>query len=179
MVGGRGSRHGRAKKPSRRGPERANAGLPCHSQYITCPGPCGKRVSILHYSRLNWSSPWLSSTSNGTNANAEEFSRSRSEWIDAISAWRRETIHERTLLRYAMVADSRPFTETALGRCLTDPIRGHARDTRFLRALLDEALGFWSTRQQRTHPAAIHNCSTAHEGDLADRRRVSRDESRR
>ncbi|MCM4078559.1 putative nucleotidyltransferase substrate binding domain-containing protein [Paractinoplanes hotanensis] len=79
---------------------------------------------------------------NGTNANTAEFSRSRSEWAGAISTWRRETIQERSLLRYAMVADSRPLTETALGRCLTDPIRGHARDTRFLRALLDEALGF-------------------------------------
>jgi CBS domain-containing protein len=79
---------------------------------------------------------------NGTNANTAEFSGSRSEWAGAISAWQRETTHDRALLRYAMVADSRPLTEADLGRCLTDPIRGQARNTRFLRALLDEALRF-------------------------------------
>jgi CBS domain-containing protein len=46
------------------------------------------------------------------------------------------------LLLSAMVADSRPVTDTALGLHLTDSIRSHTRTVQFLRALLDEALGW-------------------------------------
>jgi CBS domain-containing protein len=79
---------------------------------------------------------------NGTNADNPAFSRARSAWLAAIPAWRHEVGGSRALLMSAMVADSRPLTGEALGRCLTSPVHGPTRDTRFLRAMLDEALGF-------------------------------------
>lgn len=78
----------------------------------------------------------------GTNADNPTFSRSQSAWTAAIRAWRDDPAHERALLMSAMVADSRPLTEPALGRCLTDPVGTHRGNTRFLRALLDESLRF-------------------------------------
>lgn len=79
---------------------------------------------------------------NGTSADQPAFSRSRADWTAAVEAWRHDPTGNRDLLRTAMVADSRPLTEAALGRCLTDPIRGFVRNTRVARALLTEALGF-------------------------------------
>lgn len=81
---------------------------------------------------------------NGTSAENPSFSRSRSGWRAAIRAWQQDQEPSRALLMSAMVADSRPVTDPELGRVLTDPVRPGARtrDTRFLRALLDEALGF-------------------------------------
>jgi CBS domain-containing protein len=76
----------------------------------------------------------------GTNADNPTFSRSRSDWAATIRAWQAGAAPERGLLMSAMVTDSRPLTEPALGRTLTEPIR--TRNTRFLRALLNEALGF-------------------------------------
>lgn len=79
---------------------------------------------------------------NGTNADQPAFCRSRSAWTAAVGAWQRDPTGNRDLLRSAMVADSRPLTDAALGRSLTDPIHGFIRNTRVARALLDEALGF-------------------------------------
>jgi CBS domain-containing protein len=78
---------------------------------------------------------------NGTNADNPTFGRSRSAWTAAVRDWQHESTDPRALLMSAMVADSRPLTEVALGRCLTDPVRARG-NTRFLRALLDEALAF-------------------------------------
>jgi CBS domain-containing protein len=78
----------------------------------------------------------------GTNADNPEFSRSRSAWNAAIRAWHHDPSQQKALLMSAMVADSRPLTDAALGRSLTDPFGTGTRNTRFLRALLDEALSF-------------------------------------
>ena len=77
----------------------------------------------------------------GTNADNPAFSRSRSSWVAAITAWKSASDGGRGDLMSATVADSRPLTNPELGRCLVDavPALGH---TRFLRGLLDEALGF-------------------------------------
>jgi CBS domain-containing protein len=79
---------------------------------------------------------------NGTNADNPTFSRARSAWLAAIPAWRHESMGGRAVLMSAMIADSRPLTEVALGRCLGDPVHAQTRNTRFLRAMLDEALRF-------------------------------------
>lgn len=79
----------------------------------------------------------------GTNADNPMFSRSRSAWTAAIREWQHDPSQERALLMSAMIADSRPLTDPALGHSLTDPVRTtRSRNTRFLRALLDEALTF-------------------------------------
>ena len=81
---------------------------------------------------------------NGTSADNPTFSRSRSAWQASIRAWQQDPVQNSALLMSAMVADSRPVTDPVLGSVLTDPVRPAARtrNTRFLRALLDEALGF-------------------------------------
>jgi CBS domain-containing protein len=79
---------------------------------------------------------------NGTSANNPTFSRSRAAWTSAIHAWQRDASSDRALLMSAMVTDSRPLTEVALGRTLSEPINDRTYSTRFLRQLLDEALRF-------------------------------------
>nr|MDT0657478.1 putative nucleotidyltransferase substrate binding domain-containing protein [Micromonospora sp. DSM 115978] len=75
----------------------------------------------------------------GVNADNPTFSRSRPAWA---AAWRPGSTSGQELLMTATVADSRPITEPALGRRLTEPIREPPRGSRVARALLDEALGF-------------------------------------
>jgi CBS domain-containing protein len=79
---------------------------------------------------------------NGANAHNPVFSRSRSGWMAAARAWQDDPTQDQALLLSAMVADSRPVTDLPLGRALTDRIRSHTRTSQFLRALLDEALGW-------------------------------------
>jgi CBS domain-containing protein len=79
---------------------------------------------------------------NGTNADNPTFSRSRSAWHAAIRAWQQDPSADRALLMSAMVTDSRPLTDAALGRTLTEPVHAGTRNTRVLRALLVEALRF-------------------------------------
>jgi CBS domain-containing protein len=86
----------------------------------------------------------LSPCPNGANADNPLFSRSRSGWADATSRWARESTVDGALLLSAMVADSRPVTETDLGRHVTDLLMSRTRTSQFLRALLDEAVG-WRT----------------------------------
>jgi CBS domain-containing protein len=78
----------------------------------------------------------------GANASNPLFSRSRSAWAAAATGWMNDPTQDGALLLSAMVADSRPVTDTALGLHLTDSIRSHTRTVQFLRALLDEALGW-------------------------------------
>ncbi|HEX5205220.1 MAG TPA: putative nucleotidyltransferase substrate binding domain-containing protein [Actinoplanes sp.] len=84
----------------------------------------------------------LTLCANGANAHNPLFSRSRSGWAAAARAWQRDPTQENALLLSAMVADSRPVTNLPLGRALTAQIRSHTRTKQFLRALLDEALGW-------------------------------------
>ncbi|HEU5111400.1 MAG TPA: DUF294 nucleotidyltransferase-like domain-containing protein, partial [Micromonosporaceae bacterium] len=79
---------------------------------------------------------------NGTNAHNPQFSRSRSDWVAAARGWQRDPTQDNALLLSAMVADSRPLTDAPLGRSLTAAVRSHTRTSQFLRALLDEALGW-------------------------------------
>ena len=78
---------------------------------------------------------------NGTNADNPLFCRSQSAWATAARGWMRDSGADALLLS-AMVADSRPLTDVPLGQHLTDSIRSHTRTHQFLRALLDEALGW-------------------------------------
>ena len=78
----------------------------------------------------------------GANADNPLFARSQSAWAAAARTWLHDPTREGALLLSAMVADSRPLTDAALGAHLTDSIRSHTRTSQFLRALLDEALGW-------------------------------------
>jgi CBS domain-containing protein len=84
----------------------------------------------------------LTLCANGANAHNPVFSRSRSGWVAAARGWQHDPTQENALLLSAMVADSRPLTDPTLGSALTDQIRSHTRTTQFIRALLDEALGW-------------------------------------
>jgi CBS domain-containing protein len=96
---------------------------------------------------------------NGVNANSPMFSRSRSGWAAAARSWQADPTQDGALLQSAMVADSRPLTNLPLGRALTDQIRSHTRTAPFLRALLDEALGW------RPPNGFVRNFVVAHSGE--------------
>lgn len=95
----------------------------------------------------------------GANAHNPLFSRSRSDWVAAARAWQHDPTQENALLLSAMVADSRPVTDLPLGRALTEQIRSHTRTTQFLRALLDEALGW------RPPTGFVRDFVVAHSGE--------------
>jgi CBS domain-containing protein len=101
----------------------------------------------------------LTLCANGANAHNPVFSRSRSGWAAAARAWQHDPTQENALLLSAMVADSRPVTNLPLGRALTEQIRSHTRTTQFLRALLDEALGW------RPPTGFVRDFVVAHSGE--------------
>jgi CBS domain-containing protein len=101
----------------------------------------------------------LTLCANGANAHSPVFGRSRSGWAAAVRAWQHDPTQENALLLSAMVADSRPVTNLPLGRALTEQIRSHTRTTRFLRALLDEALGW------RPPTGFVRDFVVAHSGE--------------
>ena len=84
----------------------------------------------------------LTLCANGANAHNPVFSRSRSGWVAAARGWQHDPTQENALLLSAMVADSRPLTDSELGGALSRTIRSHTRTSQFLRALLDEALSW-------------------------------------
>jgi len=96
---------------------------------------------------------------NGANAHNPVFSRSRSGWVAAARGWQHDPTQQNALLLSAMVADSRPLTDPPLGRALTEQIRSHTRTTQFLRALLDEALGW------RPPTGFVRDFAVAHSGE--------------
>jgi CBS domain-containing protein len=106
----------------------------------------------------------LTLCANGANAHNPVFSRSRSGWIAAARAWQDDPTQTNALLLSAMVADSRPLTDAPLGRSLTDMIRSHTRTSQFLRALLDEALG-WRPPIGFVRDFVVHH-SGEHRGQL-------------
>ncbi|MCU7731005.1 DUF294 nucleotidyltransferase-like domain-containing protein [Actinoplanes sp. KI2] len=101
----------------------------------------------------------LTLCTNGANAHNPVFSRSRSGWLAAARGWQHDPTQENALLLSAMVADSRALTNLPLGRALTEQIRSHTRTTRFLRALLDEALGW------RPPTGFVRDFVVAHSGE--------------
>jgi CBS domain-containing protein len=96
---------------------------------------------------------------NGTNADTPAFSRSQSAWRAAIRAWQADPAPKGALLMSAMVTDSRALTDVALGRILTEPVPGRTRNTRLVRALLGEALGF------RPPTGFVRDFVVAHSGE--------------
>ncbi len=101
----------------------------------------------------------LTLCANGANAHSPVFARSRSDWTTAAAAWQHDPTQDRALLFSAMVADSRPLTNPPLGRALTEGIGSHTRTTQFLRALLDEALGW------RPPTGFVRDFVVAHSGE--------------
>ena len=76
----------------------------------------------------------------GANADNPLFSRSRSAWAAAARRWITDPTREGALLLSSIAADSRPITEAAIGRAVTDTIRETTRSTEFLDALLHFAI---------------------------------------
>jgi CBS domain-containing protein len=76
----------------------------------------------------------------GANASNPLFSRPQGAWAAAASRWLSEPDTPDALLLSSIVIDSRPLTEVALGRTLTDMMRGSARSTLFLHAIALETL---------------------------------------
>jgi CBS domain-containing protein len=72
----------------------------------------------------------------GANADNPLFSRSRAAWIAAARAWITDPTRQGALLLSSIAADSRPVTEVAIGRAVTDTIRSTARSYDYLDALL-------------------------------------------
>lgn len=101
---------------------------------------------------------------NGTNADNPLFSRSQSAWAAAARRWMHDPTGEGALLLSAMVADSRPLTDVPLGLHLTDSIRSHTRTHQFLRALLDQALG-WKPPTGFVRDFIVHHTGE-HRGQL-------------
>ena len=75
----------------------------------------------------------------GANAVNPLFGRSRESWSNAVSRWLREPTAPQALLLSSMVIDSRPLTEIALGRTVTDVMRLRPRSLDFLHDFTQEA----------------------------------------
>ena len=72
----------------------------------------------------------------GANADNPLFSRSRSAWVAAARTWITDPAQDSALLLSSIAADSRPITEVAIGRAVTDAIRETTRSAEYLDALL-------------------------------------------
>ncbi len=75
----------------------------------------------------------------GANAVNPLFGRSSEAWANAVSQWLREPTAPQALLLSSIVIDSRPLTEVALGRTVTDAMRLRPRSPDFLRDYTLEA----------------------------------------
>jgi CBS domain-containing protein len=95
----------------------------------------------------------------GANADNPLFSRSRAGWAEAAGRWLRDSTMDGALLLSAMVADSRPVTQVALGAHVTDMLMSRTRTSQFLRALLDEAVAW------RTPTGLFRDFIVGHRGD--------------
>lgn len=76
---------------------------------------------------------------NGANAVNPLFARSSTRWSTAVSRWLHEPDAPQALLLSSMVVDSRPLTQVALGRSVTDSLRRRERNRGFLSAYVREA----------------------------------------
>jgi CBS domain-containing protein len=75
----------------------------------------------------------------GANAVNPLFGRSSDDWASAVTRWLAHPDAPQALLLSSIVIDSRPLTEVALGRSVTDVMRGHERSHAFLRDFTKEA----------------------------------------
>jgi CBS domain-containing protein len=67
------------------------------------------------------------------------FARSAQRWEAATGHWLRDPTAAQALLLSSIVIDSRPLTEVALGRTVTDALRRRERTVDFLAAFVKEA----------------------------------------
>jgi CBS domain-containing protein len=81
-----------------------------------------------------------------------------------MTTWMRDPTLDKALVLAAMVTDSRPLTDVDLGRHLTDTLMSRTRTSWFLRALLDEAIG-WRTSTGRLRDFTVDH-GGAHRGQL-------------
>lgn len=72
----------------------------------------------------------------GLNATNPLFSRSVRDWTEAATAWQRDPSIDQALLLTAMVADSRPVTELAVGRAVVDASRTATPSQHYLTVML-------------------------------------------
>jgi len=72
----------------------------------------------------------------GLNATNPLFSRSVRSWTEAATAWQRDPSIDQALLLTAMVADSRPITELAVGRAVVDAARTATPSQHYLTVML-------------------------------------------
>jgi CBS domain-containing protein len=72
----------------------------------------------------------------GLNATNPLFSRSVRGWTEAAAAWQRDPSIDQALLLTAMVADSRPVTELAVGRAVVDATRAANPSRHYLTMML-------------------------------------------
>ncbi|WP_395695845.1 putative nucleotidyltransferase substrate binding domain-containing protein [Nocardioides sp.] len=76
---------------------------------------------------------------NGANAVNPLFARSRERWSAAVSRWLGDPTANQALLLASIVIDSRPLTEVALGRTVTDALRVRRRTRDFLSLYVRES----------------------------------------
>jgi CBS domain-containing protein len=81
----------------------------------------------------------LARCADGANAVNPLFGRSREAWANAVSRWLAEPTAPQALLLSSIVIDSRPLTEVALGRTVTDVMRQRPRSLEFLHDFTREA----------------------------------------
>ncbi len=81
----------------------------------------------------------LARCADGANAVNPLFGRSSEAWANAVSRWLGEPTAPQALLLSSIVIDSRPLTEVALGRTVTDVMRLRPRSLDFLHDFSKEA----------------------------------------
>jgi CBS domain-containing protein len=111
---------------------------------IVWTGPGGDEVREGYLTRAeavlaDLESCGLARCPNGANAVNPLFARSSDEWAAATSRWLRNPMGNQVLLLSSIVVDSRPVTEVAVGRTVTDLMRRHPRSADFLGAFTKEA----------------------------------------
>jgi CBS domain-containing protein len=76
---------------------------------------------------------------NGANAVNPLFARTEQSWSAAVGGWLKDPAAPQALLLSSIAIDSRPLTEVALGRTLTDALRRRDRSVEFLSLFVKEA----------------------------------------
>jgi CBS domain-containing protein len=76
---------------------------------------------------------------NGANAVNPLFARTSRTWAARVTAWLKDPTLTQALLLSSMVIDSRPVTEIALGRTVTDALRRRERGMEFLSLYVKES----------------------------------------
>ena len=76
---------------------------------------------------------------NGANAVNPLFGRTRARWSAAVSGWLGDPTAPQALLLSSIVIDSRPLTEVALGRAVTDTLRSSRPSGDFLSLFVRES----------------------------------------